>query len=74
MNYQTVILRLLGSRQFIVCHKQLLLHEFDGRDEPRIGLENWCLYHGIELNHINENMVKLSKKNCAMMEFNAYLS
>jgi hypothetical protein len=74
MNYQTVILRLLNFRQFVVCHKDLLMLEFDENAETRVGLENWCLYHGLEVQYINDSMLRLSKKSTGMMEFNAFLS
>jgi hypothetical protein len=74
MNYQSIILKILNGRQFVVCHVNLLLQEFGEKAEPSLGLENWCFHHGIEMTHINNTLVKLSKKSAGMMEFNAYLS
>ena len=62
MNYQTIILKILGCRQYVICHKNLLLHELDEDYTPADVLEDWCFQHGIEMTSIEGNMILLARK------------
>jgi hypothetical protein len=74
MNYQSIILKILCGRQSVICHKNALLQEFTERSSPSLALENWCFHHGIEMTHINGNLIRLSKKTISMMVYNSFLS
>jgi hypothetical protein len=74
MNYQSIILKILCGRQSVICHKNALLQEFNERSSPTLGLENWCFHHGLEMTHINGNLIRLSRRTEGIMVYNSYLS
>jgi hypothetical protein len=74
MNYQSIILRILCGRQYVICHKNALLQEFREKPSPQLGLESWCFHHGLEMTYITGNLVRISKKTSDFLVYNSFLS
>jgi hypothetical protein len=65
MTYREIVLKLLQTREDLVCVEKHLINDFNGNNDFDENFSNWCISHGLDFVKLPEEepaKVYLKKK------------